>query len=312
VNIQWLRDMLLENWGLKLVSLLCAFLIWLFVVGQEQREEHFKIRLMLSNTPDQLAVVSRVPEFINVRLVGPRSILNTVRSHMLSVSLDLTGMQEGTSSYEILPSRLGLPRGVEVADISPSVVTLQADRKARKMLRIKPRLSGTPATGFEVAEVRVAPEEIEIEGAERPLKAAREISTEIVDIANLEGNFLRTVALAPPDPSFRPTSSKSVRLEVLVREMKGERGFVQVTVRPPGPGWIVRPMTVSVRLKGNLTVLSRLSSKDISARVRWEGKTAPPGPVPVEVTAPPDTEFLSVLPAEVHLIPAAESTRGGE
>jgi len=125
------RGLFADNWGLKLVSLLCASLVWLFVVGQEQREEYFKVRLVLTNTPEDLVIVSRVPEYIGVRLVGSRSILSNVRARMLSVSLDLDGMQEGVSSFEILPARLGLPltfyspeelSAVEVPNPSPAVV----------------------------------------------------------------------------------------------------------------------------------------------------------------------------------------------
>ena len=95
MKTDWLRDRLLANWGLKLVSLLIAFLVWFFVVGQEQREEHFKFRLLLEHTPETLVVTSRVPETVNVRLLGPRTLLSNVRARVLSVPLDLSGMQQG-------------------------------------------------------------------------------------------------------------------------------------------------------------------------------------------------------------------------
>lgn len=304
MNGQWLRERLLANWGLKLVSLLSAFLIWFFVVGQEQREEYFKIRLLLENTPEHLVVTSRVPEFISLRLIGPRTLLSNVRARLLTVSLNLSGMQEGTSTYEILPSRLSLPRGVEVADISPAVVTLQGDRKAVRTLRIKPRLIGAPAGGYEISDARVTPAEARVEGAEQVLKSLKEIPTEFVDVTGLEGNLSRKVALAPPEPSLRPLDEKPFVLDVKVREQQGERGFLRVEVQAP-PGWAAKPPVVEVQLSGSLAVLSKLTAKDISAQAR--PATKGPGSASLEVVAPPGTRVAAIVPAEVRLAPATES-----
>ncbi len=108
-----LKGVVTENWGLKVVSLLIASLLWLLVVSENQSEEHFKASLSLVNIPEELVITGGVPQYINVRIVGPRTIVSNVRQRKLGVTLDLGGMQSGTSTYEILPKRFGLPHGVE-------------------------------------------------------------------------------------------------------------------------------------------------------------------------------------------------------
>jgi YbbR domain-containing protein len=296
-----LKGVVTENWGLKVVSLLIASLLWLLVVSENQSEEHFKASLSLVNIPEELVITGGVPQYINVRIVGPRTIVSNVRQRKLGVTLDLGGMQSGTSTYEILPKRFAMPHGVEVIDISPSKVTLQSDKKARKMLRVKPRFTGTPKEGFEVAEARVVPEEVEVEGAERALQVFREIPTEVVDIDGIDGSMARETALVPPDPTFRLIDHQQVKVEVDVREMMGERAFTQVVVTLPAGRFTARPAKIEVRLGGNLTVLSRLNAADILVTVA-RGAT-PDGPVKLEVLAPEGTEVLSVTPEEVLLTP---------
>jgi hypothetical protein len=164
---------------------------------------------------------------------------------------------------------------------------------------VKPRFTGTPKEGFEVAETRVFPEDIEVEGAERALQVFRELPTEIIEIEGIDGSMAREVALVPPDPTFRLIDAERVKVEVDVREMLGERSFTQVAVTLPTAEYVTRPDRVEVRLGGNLTVLSRLSAEDILVTLGEAGK--PGAPVKLKVLAPDGTQVLSLIPEEVLL-----------
>ncbi len=301
MNWQWLRDAFTENWGVKLVSLLIACILWTWVMSGEQSEEHFKIPLRLANTPEEVVVLSQVPEYISVRLVGPRPLLSTARSATLNYTLDLTGMQPGTSTYEILSARMGIPPGLEVVAKSPQELTLQADNKVTKSLTIKPIYKGVPAEGFEVAEVLVNPAEVEIEGAERHLKALREIATEVVDITGLEGNLSRSVNIAPPDPTLKRTGDDEITIEVVIKEMVGERQFLQVPVKVP-KGFVAKPSTVEIRLGGKLATLGRLRAEDIPVSVYFDSAARARGPAKVMVATPEGLKLIEIMPQEVMVI----------
>jgi YbbR domain-containing protein len=249
VTLGRVRNLLLEDWGLKLLSLGFATLLWMFVVGEKRSEVSLSLPLELTRVPDNMVIVSRVPEVIRVRLNGPRTLLAATNPQ--PVSIDVEGIQPGISAFTIPPSRLNLPRGIEVTNISPSVITLEADLKIRKIVPIKPRIKGTPAEGFEVAGINVEPPEIEVEGAERALKQLREIPTEMVDVVGLEGSVARPVELALPDPSLKPVDKQPLRLEVVIHEMRAEREFIELAVTPPGPGWQVVPAVGECQIGGH-------------------------------------------------------------
>ncbi len=306
-----LRAFVLENWGLKLLSLAFATLLWMFVVGEKRAEVTLSVPLELVRVPEDRVIVSPVPEAIRVRLNGPRTLLATIDPEKLTVSLDLQDIRPGISAFEILPSRLNLPRGIDVTYISPSVVTLEADRKVRRVLPVKPRIRGTPAEGFEVAAVKVEPAEVEVEGAERVLRGLGEIPTAVVDVTGLDGTFSRPVPLVMPDPTVKPVGNETVKLTVEIREVVAEREFLEIPVPPPAPGWTIMPPTVTVRLRGSVRRLAKIASDQV--RVRLEPAAEPaPGPARVLADVPPGVEVVAVEPGVVELVPPSSESGAGE
>ncbi|WP_025323136.1 CdaR family protein [Deferrisoma camini] len=285
-----------ENWGLKLVSLGFAILLWMFVVGEKRSEISLTVPLELTGMPADRVIVSPVPEAIRIRVNGPRTLLAAIDPDKLRVTLNLDGIQPGISAFEILPSRLNLPRGVDVTYISPSVVTLEADRKVEKVLRVKPRIRGAPAEGFEVASVEVEPAEVRVQGAERALRDRKEIPTEPVDITGATGGVVQPVGLALPDPTVRPVDVATVRVSVSVREVVAEREFLGVPVEVgPGGGRVVPP-EVRVKVRGPLRIVSKLSPDDLRVYPEPGGT----GVVRVFVEAPSTVEVVEVDPQSVE------------
>ncbi len=305
-----LRAMFTENWGLKLLSLAFAILLWMFVVGEKRSEVSLTVPLELTRIPEDMVIVSPVPEAVRVRLSGPRTLMASADPDKLSITLRLDGLQPGISTFEILPSRLNLPRGMDVTYISPSVVTLEADRKVRRVLPVKPRVRGTPAEGFEVGAVRVEPPVVEVEGAERALQRYEEIPTEVVDVTGLDGGIRRPVDLALPDPTMKPVGRGQVQMEVEIRVVRAERVFQDVPVAVPRGPWQAVPSAVSVRLGGSVRALARLTAGDLVVAVEPFGSKVPAGPVRVVVTAPPEVALLEVEPNAVQIVPRAEPPPG--
>lgn len=220
---------LLNNLSLKLVSLLIALVLWGRVVGSESSEGHYRVELELVNIPRELALVGSVPRHVVVRLAGPRGVLMGLDEKRLFYALDLSTMQPGVSTFEVVPSRMGLPSGVEVTQVSPSSISLEADKRTKKRVPVRARLAGAPAPGFAVITATVDPPIVELEGPDRVLKATKDVPTEVVDISGLAGNFDRNVELIPTEQSLYPTGKNSVRLTLKVREPTPEKGTMDST-----------------------------------------------------------------------------------
>lgn len=304
MRFERLRDLLLENWGLKIVSLLLAVFLWMFVVADEKSSIHLDVPLALDNMPGQLVVVSPIPRAVAVRVEGPRNILADLKSDDLSVRIDLKGMQAGVSHYEITPSRFDLPRAVEVMDISPRTVTLVADPAVTKRVPVHPVLRGTPAEGYEVAAVRVSPTDVEVTGSEKILKPVSALQTEEIDLTGLDRSVAKTVDLVLPGLGTRAAGKGTARVEVTVREKVEEREFRNIPVRPPEEGLKAHPAAVTVRLKGRASTLSDLSTADIAVVVGPGIGVEPGVPAALAAEVPYGIDVEAIRPAKVVFEPA--------
>ena len=90
---------LTANLGLKIVSLVVALLLWLYVTAQQGQRQGFKVPLELEHIPDSLTVMQEVPAAVEVTVSGTKSDLLKLRflSKMRAV-VDCSAEKRGTVS----------------------------------------------------------------------------------------------------------------------------------------------------------------------------------------------------------------------
>ena len=149
--ISWLGT-LKRNRLLKLFSILLAIALWFTVSGEERTETTVNMALDLVNLHKNLMATNEVPPAIQVRVVGPRSIVNNLSQTRLTQTLDLHGYKSGRHTFSLGPNSLSLPRGVQVVRIQPNPITLTLAATITRTLPIKPVLENNPAEGYETRQ----------------------------------------------------------------------------------------------------------------------------------------------------------------
>lgn len=124
-----LREKIRHNLGLKLLSLLLAALLWLFVTAGEEKEVSFRAQVVLRNIPTGLTVAGGPPPAVDVRVRGSNVLLAKVRTERPTLYLDLRGAAEGATEFPNLAPMLGLPEGVIVTRLSPAVIVVRLAAK---------------------------------------------------------------------------------------------------------------------------------------------------------------------------------------
>jgi hypothetical protein len=110
--------LLVRNRTLKLFSVTFACGLWLFVnYGERDAEKTLVVPVELRNLPSELVVIGKRVEYVDLRVSGPGTLLSQLNSK--KITLDLTGVRPGPSSFRINAERLSLPRGVKALRISP-------------------------------------------------------------------------------------------------------------------------------------------------------------------------------------------------
>lgn len=195
---------LTHNWSLKLLALVIAVAMWVFVVGQEKSEISIRVPVEITNIPSDLLVVDDLPGDVDVRLYGPRTLIRRMNSERLVKVLDLGGMTVGEHTFALQPEDFKAPPGVQVIRVSPSSITLTLAKRITRDVQVRPVFRGQPAQGFEVGEVTFKPDKVLVWGRKEDLGDLDWIWTVGIDLSDRRESFTQNVQLRqPPGRSVR-------------------------------------------------------------------------------------------------------------
>jgi YbbR domain-containing protein len=183
----YLSRIFLENWPIKLVSLLLAVSLWFYVTSKGKTEMSLTVPLELRNIPQGMAVVGDVPGTVEARFQGQeRALRDIAAGKKVTGTVDLSLGKEGENVIRISPDDIRKPSGVLVTHLSPYEITVKLDRVVRKTIRLKPVLIGTPAAGYRLGNVSVSPPRITLEGPQGSVGALTSLQTMPIDISGIK------------------------------------------------------------------------------------------------------------------------------
>lgn len=293
--LQGLRHALLHNLGLKLLSLLAAFALWLFVnAGARDSETALQVKLQLDNLPEHLIIVSPQVNMVDVRVSGPRALLSRINATELSIRLDLGGVRPGPAVFRVLTDQLNLPRGVRIVRLTPSEVTLELARIGRRTVPVHLELAGKPGSGLVIMATKVSPENVEILGPMELVDKLKAVDTVALDLSEAEPGLIeRDVALEAPQ-EFVSYSAFLVRAQVRLQEPAQTRVWKRLSVlvrNPPGPLQL-SPEVITITVRGPRSAVESLELEHGAVYIDAAGLE------PGEHTAVPTVD----LPTEVELV----------
>lgn len=191
-------SLLVEHWQLKLLSVVFAVALWVFVASEDKSGAVYTVPVELTERPAGVEVTSVGAETVVVHVEGLRSVLTRLREEDLRAEVSLRGAQPGKFVARILPKNVTVPRGVKVVRVTPSQVRATLEAVTRARVEVAPRLSGRPAPGYQVARVQVEPRQIEVRVAPAEVPRIREVATMPLDIEGAQGTVSQEVGLVVP------------------------------------------------------------------------------------------------------------------
>src|SRR5688572_6832507 len=216
-----MKDLLLRNWHLKLLSLALATALWAQVARTPTSEISLLVSLEIQNIPPQSEIVWDPTERVEVRLRGPSSLVRTLTSQDISLPLDTSGIPMGQERIvPLAPELVRAPLGVEVVRVIPARVRLSVETTETRPVRVLPRLVGSPAGGFEIEESVVSPETVQVEGPASHVLKMKTIETTDIDVRGHQSTFQETVELDVEDPLVRVPKLGPITVEVRIRPVK--------------------------------------------------------------------------------------------
>jgi YbbR domain-containing protein len=223
--IRLLRHFLLNNWGLKLLALLLAFIMWLSLIPEERTfsEKTVSVPLETLNVPAGMELVEKPGTDIDVSIRAPNRIIDTITAATVFAKLDLEKATVFQQEYPLHESMISIPPGAQVVRISPNKVRIRLERTKEMLLDVVPAIVGKPREGRIVAKIELSPSRVRVEGPESKVREKDRVTTSPVNVSEIETTTVFTADLILPRPELRLIGSPSrVQVRIIIQEARPE------------------------------------------------------------------------------------------
>lgn len=187
---EWLKKKILHNWGLKLASILLAFIIWFIVaqVGDPKDTRSFsniQVRLinadLLTDKNKYYAVLDGT-DSVKVSVTAPTSVFQTLRASDIIAEADVSKLTD-INTIAITYSVLNANADVISFEGDHDSVQLEVEDKTSKWIRVQYQTVGTLAEGYVIGSTTTDQTSINVTG---PESAVNQVSSAYAEL-NVDG-----------------------------------------------------------------------------------------------------------------------------
>lgn len=221
------RRVVVQNFPMKLVSLLLAAGLWLAVARSPVAEVEMNVPIEFRNLPDRLEIDSATFTEAQVRLRGPERLIQRLQPSDVRAEVDLKDAQPGERTFDLTSRHVQLPEDLEVVQIIPGQFHLSFDIRDTRSVAVRPRVTGSFASGMRVAQVVADPSAIMVTGPRRRIEALEAASTDPVDVSGTltRASFLTQAFVA--DPLIQVVHPTPIRVTVIMERTADGNGSKQ-------------------------------------------------------------------------------------
>jgi YbbR domain-containing protein len=208
------RKYVVNNFGLKMVALFLAFLLWWGVSHDPTVEAVITAPLEFDHAPQNLDMSVEGATHVNVRVRGPERTVRRLSPADVQATVDLSGVSAGERTFDLRAKQIHLPNGVEVVQIEPSQVRINFDHSETRTVVVRPRVIGSLVTGYHIVDVKASPSDINIVGPEHRVNEVTDAITDPVDATGVVGSATFTTHAYVTDPLVRVQKPEPIRVTV--------------------------------------------------------------------------------------------------
>ena len=284
-------DMVRRDLGLKLLAVVLAALAFLYAHGEQTNEATFStpVEFVL---PAELVLMNDepLPERVVIVATGTRAALAQVQEVNLRYLVDLEAAVPGATEYSFRRPPPGWPQRLRITTVSPAMVRLRFDDRARRSVPVQLRTRGELPAGFVETDREILPQEVTLVGARSDLAELELIRTAPVDLAKASTGLDTEVPLDVSGLHLLPESPTSVRLRMRVEEVIAAREYGDVRVRWTGElagrgDLTLNPAGAVLRIEGPVPLLDTLHSDALALELSGPVASLPePGADPVTLS----------------------------
>ncbi len=307
-----LMKWVLQNFWIKLLAILMAFLLWFHVATEKEHEVDVRYRLIYESLADSLILATPPPDNIVVRCRGTGKNLLTLLFKERVWPINLTDSTPGPAWIELFAHntpRLNIANVQFLFIAGLSSFQLDIDRLQRKTVPVVSTSTYEPRQGYlRVGPEVLSPDSAVVTGPSRVVKDIARVQARPRTFSDLTGPVDAKIKLAPFTMFNVTLNTDECRLFADVQQY-GEKTIPGVPVQLPRRGrnmLSAEPRTVTVKIGGGVRVLGAADTTLVtvfpdSAALDALTFDSRPRPVGLFVDIPPEFNLIDIQPDTVHV-----------
>ncbi|HEX6505007.1 MAG TPA: CdaR family protein [Terriglobales bacterium] len=221
----FLQRFVIENFGLKLFSLVLAAGLWFALARDPVAEVALDAPIEFQHMPDNLEINTEHVPSAQVRVRGPERLVRGLRADQVHVEVDLSDVRPGERTFNLTAQHIREPRDLDIVQVVPSQFELSFDLRARRQIQVHPRVTGQFASGLRIAKVIANPDQIDITGPRARVEAIDFATTDPVDASGVTSSQTFTRNVYVPDPLIQVVNPTPVHVTVMMERSSGSSGI---------------------------------------------------------------------------------------
>ncbi|HEY5883692.1 MAG TPA: CdaR family protein [Pyrinomonadaceae bacterium] len=217
---RWMRKILLEDWGLKLLAAAVTVTLWMAVTGQNQPVRQRTAVQLHFIRPAGIEISNDVPGSVEVMLRGSQSRLSGVGPTLVA-TVDLTNQKPGERVVRLQEkAQMQLPADVTIEGFRPATLALKLEPIVETVAEVEVRFDGRLPDGFEVRGVSVTPARVKLRGPSDRVTPLQKVVTESVSLDDRRESFdIPNVAVIVGDSKVEVVDATvALRVEIAAKD----------------------------------------------------------------------------------------------
>jgi YbbR domain-containing protein len=297
------------------ISFIASVLLWLYVNLNLGYTIVLPVPLDIK-LPNSQALGSELPSNVEVTLKGKGwELLGIMLSKKMTYNLDLSTYKKDSkiNISQKITELLEIPQGISVLNVSPEYIEISFDNFTTKMVRVKNLVNVVPKEGyFIVGSPVISPDSVKLSGAMSVLSKIKFLSTEQVNINNVNSGFTRTFKIIDTLNNIVKIEPKTVTITYNI-ELSAEKNIEDINVIvsnvPPDKEVLLIPPKLKLYLRGGVEQLSKINPEEILAGIEFKSiENDSLGFVSPKISLPVDASVVKYEPQKFQYIIKKKNT----
>ncbi|MCX2719385.1 CdaR family protein [Lentiprolixibacter aurantiacus] len=262
-----------------LVFLFCSFLIWLISKLSENYTERTTFEIVFQNVPDSLLLTSSSKGTIStlVQTSGFQMLGSGFRRNQINI--DVSKVRQRGGRYYISPAEYRrqmeqqLSGSIRLQEVDRDTLFLELYGLVSRMVPVKADLNLNLAQNYLLkGPVEISPDSILLRGPENELAEITAVTTETIELKDLEEDFSREVPLMIPE-EWTSINLETEKVVLSASVFRFSEKIVSVPVSilnlPESTTIKIFPNTIEILCRAELETLKELDVSQFSVAVDY-------------------------------------------